>query len=110
MSVEKLTERILADAMAEAESIVAEAQAKAEKITAEAPARAEALKMETEAEMSEKRKSILEKRAAAARLDSANILLGEKRKVIDKIYNEALNRLINLPEEDSVKIISFLCT
>lgn len=108
MSVEKLTERILADATAEAESIVAEAQAKAEKITAEAMARAEALKTETEAEMAEKRKSILEKRAAAARLDSAKILLGEKRKVIDAIYSEALNRLINLPEEDSVKIISFL--
>ena len=108
MSVEKLTERILADATAEAESIVAEAQAKAEKITAEAMARAEALKTETEAEMAEKRKSILEKRAAAARLDSAKILLREKRRVLDAIYDEALSRLLELSKEESVKLIASL--
>jgi len=110
MSVEKLTERILADATAEAESIVAEAQTKADKIIAEANAKAEALRVETEAEVAEKRKSILEKRAAAARLDSAKILLAEKRKVIDAIYGEALDRLLKLPKEDCIRLIASLLT
>ncbi len=108
MGVEKLTERILADAAAEAESIIADAQATADKIVAQANAKAEALRAETEAEVAEKRKSILEKRAAAARLDSAKILLAEKRKVIDAIYNEVLSRLLSLSKEDGIRLISSL--
>ena len=108
MSVEKLTERILLDANEEAETILLEAQTKAEKILAEATARAEVIRVETESEVAEKRKSILEKRAAAARLDSAKILLKEKRGVIDAIYEKALDRLIHLSEEDSVRLLGEL--
>ena len=108
MSTEKITERILCDANAEAEAIVAEAESKAAKLVEEATVRAEQIRAETEAEVVEKRKSILEKRAAAARLDSSKILLREKRRVIDAIYDEALSRLLELSKEDSVKLVSSL--
>ena len=78
MSVEQIKERILSDAREEANSIVAEAETKAANLRAEAQVRAETLELETKAEMEERRKSILEKREAAARLDGAKLLLGEK--------------------------------
>ena len=108
MSVEKLTERILLDANEEAEAILSDAQAKAGKILAEAASRAETIRMETETEVAEKRKSILDKRAAAARLDSSKILLREKRGVIDAIYEKALDRLLHLSEEYSVRLVGEL--
>ena len=108
MSTQVLVERILADAKTEADAIVAEAEAKAEKIIAEATARAEKYRQATEAEVGEKCKSILEKRAAAARLDSAKVLLREKRRVLDAIYDEALSRLLELSKEESVKLIASL--
>ena len=108
MSTQVLVERILADAKTEADAIVAEAVAKAEKIFAEATARAEKYRQATEVEVGEKCKSILEKRAAAARLDSAKVLLREKRKVLDAIYDEALSRLLELSKEESVKLIASL--
>nr|MBR6778300.1 hypothetical protein [Clostridia bacterium] len=108
MSTQVLVERILADAKTEADAIVAEAEAKAEKIIAEATARAEKYRQATEVEVGEKCKSILEKRAAAARLDSAKVLLREKRRVLDAIYDEALSRLLELSKEESVKLIASL--
>lgn len=101
-------ERILSDARKEADSIVAEAEAKAAKLRAEAKARAETLESETKTETAARRKSILEKREAAARLDGAKLLLGEKRKVIDAIYDEAHSRLLELSKEESVKLIKML--
>ena len=104
--MERIVERILSDAKAEAEAILAEATAKAERARAESNARVEAWKNETVSEMDERRKSILEKKAAAARLESGKILLAEKRRVIDTIYDEAHSRLLELPKEDCLQLIA----
>ncbi len=108
MSTQRIVERILSDAHAEAQAILEEAKAKAAKIVADASLRAEKARLETEAEVQEKRNSIFEKQAANARLDSAKALLGEKRKVIDLIYTQALGRLQDLSEEDCLKLSNAL--
>lgn len=108
MSTEKITARILADAEAEAGEIVADANAKAAALEAEAAARVEALRKETELETAEKRKSILEKREADARLDSAKLLLGKKRRVVDTVYDEAHSRLLELPKEQALQLCARL--
>lgn len=110
MSVLEIKERILADAKTEAETIIKEAEVKAEKLLADASLRAQKLREETEHEVAEKRKSIQEKRAADARLESAKILLGEKRKVVDAVYDEALSRLLELSEEDAMRLAERLLT
>ena len=97
-------DQILSDARAEAQSIMEEAEKKAAALLAESASRVEELERETEKEMQERRKTILEKRAAAARLDGAKFLLGEKRKVVDAIYDEVLSRMLELREEDCVGI------
>ena len=71
MSMQKVVERILSDAQAEAQAIEAQAESKAAKILADSAARAEKIRRDTENEVKEKTESILEKRAADARLESA---------------------------------------
>ena len=108
MSTQQIIERIRADALDEAQAIVAEAEEKAAKLRKEAEERIAAMEKETCAEAEERRAVVLDKKAAAARLDSAKLLLKEKRKVIDAVYDEALSRLMDLNKEDSVALISRL--
>ena len=104
MGTQQIVERILSDAEAEARAIVEEAESKAAKLLAGSASRAEKGRRETEADVEAKRESILEKKAAVARLDGAKLLLAEKRKVIDAIYAEALRRLLTLEKEDALKL------
>ena len=108
MGTQSLVERILSDAREESNAIISDAQSKAAKTLADASARANALREQTEKEVAEKRKSILEKRAADARLDGAKYLLKEKRKVVDTIYDEALSRLLELPQEAAIQLVAGL--
>lgn len=108
MEMQQIVERILSDAKAEAATIVQEAEKTAAKIQADASLRAKLRAKETEETMQAKRASILEKRAAAARLDSAKRLLGEKRKVVEAVYDEALSRLLELSKEDCLALVEKL--
>lgn len=99
-----VVERILSDAEREAQAIIAEAEKKAEAIVSEATLRAENNLKETQEEVAEKAAELSERRAAAARLESAKILLSEKRRVIDEIYASALNRLVCLDKADALAL------
>lgn len=108
MSRKAIVERILSDADAECAEILANAQMQAEKIAAEAEKRAAEERAETEAELAELTRHILEVNAATARLDSAKLLLAEKRRVIETVYARALEKLLALGEAESVKLLSKL--
>ena len=108
MSKESIVERILLDADAECEAIIGAANARAEEIVASATSRAEADRAETEAELDVLTQKILEVNAATARLDSAKVLLAEKRRVIEGVYARALERLQSLKEKDSLALLDRL--
>lgn len=110
MSMQEITNRILSDASNEAQAILEKAEENAARLLAEASARAEKIKRTTEADVTEKRNGILDKKAAAARLDGAKLLLKEKRKVIDAIYDEAHSRLLELSKENTLNLIESLLT
>ena len=63
---------------------------------------------EIKAEADERSRRISEGKAAAARLESAKILLAEKRKVLDEIYAAALKELQSLNESDSLRLLQRL--
>ena len=107
-SKELIRERILFDAAAEAQAIENSAKEKGDEIIAVAMRKAEQERRETEVEAKEKFDSVQEKRAAAARLESSKIWLAEKRKVIDGIYVLALERLVTLEKEPSVRLADSL--
>lgn len=104
MSKESIVERILSDANAEAEAILADAREKADLVVAGAEEEARKDRLGTEAEVRERRAGILEGKAAAARLDSAKILLAEKRRVIDAVYGLALKKLLSLGEKETLAL------
>ena len=85
MSKEAIVERIAADAAAEAEELLNAAARRAAEIVSAAEARAREERAEAAAEAEERGKRLREGRNAAARLDSAKILLAEKRRVLDEI-------------------------
>ena len=108
MGTEQIVNKILSDAKETAAGIVADAENKAAKLLADASLRAESLREETQTEVVEKRKSILEKRAADARLDGSKLLLKEKRKVLDAVYDEALGRLLEASKEEQIRLMENL--
>ena len=108
MGSEEIVNRIISDAEAEAEEIIRAAKARAEEIIVSAEKLAAKDKAEAMAEVEERAKRISDGKAAAARLDSAKILLAEKRRVIEEIYRRAHERLLSLGEHDSLKLLDRL--
>jgi V/A-type H+-transporting ATPase subunit E len=108
MSAENIIQRILSDGESEANAIIANAEKTAAAMLAEVSSRAETRRKETETEVGKRVESIFEKRAADARLESAKILLAEKRKVLDRVYQLALQRLVALEKEDCLKLFASL--
>lgn len=105
MNEQAIVERIISDAEKEAQAIIDEAEERAKATVAEANTRAERNRRGTEAEVKAKAESIFDGKAAAARLDGAKILLGEKRGVIDEVYARALGKLLELSEKETL----YLC-
>ncbi len=108
MGKEEIINRIIADAEREADEILRAASSRADEIVEAAKNRALTELAETENEVSARAKRIYDGKAAAARLDSAKILLAEKRRVIDEIYSRALEKLKKLSERDALKLMNRL--
>ncbi len=99
MEAEQVTEKILAEANAEAEKIKSEAE---QKQTEEQAKLDEQL-----AEYKKRTKDLIEKAAkdekshilAATKMALAKQFLAEKRKILDEVFATALKQLQNLPDE-----------
>ena len=102
MSKEGIVERILSDAESRAQAIIAAAERRAEEIIAEANESAKRDELGVQAEVAEKCAAIKSGKEAEARLDSAKVLLAQKRRVIDSIYERALVQLKELKKSDAV--------
>ena len=110
MSEQAIVEKIIADAVKEAQAIIADAEKKAEATIAAANDRAERRKQGERAAADKKAESILEGKAATARLDSAKIMLGEKRAVIDEVYARALRSIQEISKAEALHLFERLLT
>ncbi len=108
MSKESIVERIISDAEKEAENIISQAEARAAQVTDDASLRAERKLVGVKAEVAQKVKAILDGKAATARLDGAKAELAEKRRVIDVVYKNALDALIDLDKKSSLALAEWL--
>lgn len=102
MSRESIVERIISDAEAQSGEIISNAEKRAEEIVSGAKLEAERKLSGTKAEVAAKVKSILDGRAATARLDSAKAVLKEKRRVLDTVYSLALEKLNSLEKKEAL--------
>lgn len=106
--LDKIIERIRADAAAEIDAIRAEGEAKAAEITAGYAAQAE------EASRTEEEKSRLavqtlaERGSRADAMDQSKAVLAAKQQCIDEAFDLAANKLRSLPREEYVAVLAGL--
>ena len=106
--IEKITQRIAADAEKESQDILAEARSRADEITAGFQADADA----QAAQVLEKGRHRAEERRArlvsAAEMEGRQALLAVKQEMLEQAYTLALDRLCSLPERDYIDLLASL--
>lgn len=104
-NLENLTEKILEEGRNQAEAMVREAEAYRDDIVMKKVKEAEE-KKEKMLEKSKFEANLLKERIVSnAEVIKRNTLLNEKQKIIDKVFQEAKNRLSNLPKEDYIEYL-----
>ncbi len=106
--IEKITGQIQADAQAEVDQIAAQAKAQAEEILADYEARAEA-QAKIIAEKGRQNAAHREERlVAVAGLEARKAALTAKQEMVDRAFDQAMETLCNLPEEEYVTLLAAL--
>ena len=108
MSLETLTERIISDAKGEAEALISAAREKAAAIEAAAEQEAKENREHEESEVAEKIRAMEDGSAASVRLEKKKFNLKERRRVIDTIYERALQTLMSMSEKESMEFLAVL--
>lgn len=108
MSIQALTDRIRADAEAEAEEIIRTAKERAAEEVKLAETQAAREREKEEAAVAERIRAMDEGSAATVRLESKKIALAARRRVIDGIYDGALAKLNALGEKETLALFSRL--
>ena len=105
MSIEKITQTILAEAEEQQKAALEEAQAKCDQIIEEARKKAEAhMEAMVKKGHEEKEKIILRRRSVAA-IDRKKVLLEKKQQVINECFDESITRITNLPREEYINYL-----
>lgn len=106
--LEKITDKIIAEAQAKADKILADAQAECDRITAEYAARAEALK-ETLSDAAEREGMEHVSRAkATAQTSKRNLMLATRSDLIDEVFAGALDGTKKLANENYTDLLAGL--
>ena len=105
MSLEKIIERIEQDAKNQTEEIIKNASANSDKIIQEANERANQVK--TQALEESKKQAVAHKQRliSTASLDLRKDILIEKQRTIDSAFQEAMDRLLKMRDDEYQKII-----
>lgn len=109
MALSDITQKILADAQAEAAQINAQAEKEAKTLEAEAHAKAEATKKRIEDETAQRERDMERKTHSLAQTERKSLLLSKKRALIEKVFAEAKKKLGALPAKELDELlVSFL--
>lgn len=106
MADTKIRAKILSDAKTEAEKILQEAKIRAEEILKQSTNRAGEIEKETGVIAKDTKRKELERRLSEARMQNRKILLQEKRKIIDSVFDETKKRLLSLKKADYINFIT----
>lgn len=105
MSKEAIVEKILSDAGIRAESFVSEQKEKADDILAEAAEQCKSYIYTFQAE-TDKMVSDIESRAkTVAELDARKIMLAKKTELLDRVFNRAVEKLVELDRETARRLL-----
>ena len=106
--IERITQRISADAQAEIDRVLGEARAEAEKITAKYKAQADAEAADLDAKNRKAAAEREERLAGTAQMEARKAALAAKQEIVEKAYELALQKLCSLPEEKYTAVLAEL--
>ena len=106
--IERITQRISADAQAEMDRVLGEARAEAEKITAKYQAQADAEAADLDARNKKAAAEREERLAGTAQMEARKAALAAKQEMVEKAYDLALQKLCSLPEEKYTAVLAEL--
>lgn len=105
MALSDITQKILEDAKSEAESIVLDAKNEAEEIKAQAQNTIEENNKRIEEEASKKELIMERKTKTLIETERKSIILDEKRRVLDKVFADAVGKMASMPKEKAEEIM-----
>lgn len=103
--LDKIIEAIRADAQQEADSMILAAQARAEDIFKQKEAEAEAQCTAIISQTREKTAAAAKMANSGAALEQRNMLLAEKRRIIDEVIDEGVKALAELPAREYFSVL-----
>ena len=106
--IERITQRISADAQAEMDRVLGEARAEAEKITAKYQAQAAAEAADLDARNKKAAAEREERLAGTAQMEARKAALAAKQEMVERAYELALKKLCSLPEEKYTAVLAEL--
>lgn len=106
--MEKITSRIEADARVEADDILMKAQAQADAIAADYAARTQKQVADLTAKGKAAAAQREERLASVAALDARKATLAAKQEMVTKAFDQALERLCSLPDEQYIDLLAGL--
>ena len=108
MEAEQVIGKILSDAKAEADKIIEEARAKAAEEKARAEAELTEYRQQVETLMQQAAEDEKSHILAAARMEAAKEALAEKTRILDAVFQQAQERVGQLPDEEYRELMSRL--
>ena len=106
--IERITQRISADAQAEIDRVLGEARAEAEKIAAKYQAQADAEAADLDAKNKKAAAEREERLAGTAQMEARKAALAAKQEMVERAYGLALQKLCSLPEEKYTAVLAEL--
>ena len=106
--IEKITQRITADAQAEIDRVLGAAKEEAAQITARMTAEADAVAAELAAKNEKSAAEHEERLVSAAQMEARKVQLAAKQEMLEKAYELALEKLCAMPAEQYTAVLAEL--
>ena len=106
--IEKITQRITADAQAEIDRVLGAAKEEAAQITARMTAEADAVAAELAAKNEKSAAEHEERLVSAAQMEARKVQLAAKQEMLEKAYELALEKLCAMPAEQYIAVLADL--
>ena len=106
--LDKITEKILAEARADAAAINDRASKQCAEIMFAASSDAERIKASLEERAQKEAENMIARAKSSAAMQKRNLILMEKSKAVDSVFEAAYKELLSLPEEKYCELVSKL--
>ncbi len=106
--IEKITQRISADAQAEIDRVLGEARTQAVAVAAKYKAQADAEAAELDAKNKKAAAEREERLAGTAQMEARKTALAAKQEMVEKAYDLALQKLCSLPQDKYTAVLADL--